>query len=234
MIISIHQPDYIPWLGYYYKMAHSDIFVYLDEVQFSNEAAHNFNVIKTSQGEYRLKIPVSYNFGDPINCVITKDQLIWKKKHLKTLEMNYSRAPFFKEIFPKFSDILMISYPTLSDLNISINQFICDEFGIHPIIRRSSEFDLHSKRETKVLDICETLGGSIYLSGNGARIYQKESNFQERNIELRYLKYKSIEYKQVWKGFMPNLSVLDYIFNCGFDWKYVEDAVEELNTNGNG
>ena len=92
MKISIHQPDYISYLGYFYKISKSDIFVFLDDAQFSNDNMHHWNRIKTPQGECRLKIPVEQHLGDPINRVRTKDELKWKQKHLKTLEMNYTKS----------------------------------------------------------------------------------------------------------------------------------------------
>ena len=79
-------------------MYKSDLFIYLDDAQFSNEAAHNFNKIKTPQGVLRVKFPVEMKFGDPINHVRPKDELKWKEKHLKTIEMNYKKAPFFSDI----------------------------------------------------------------------------------------------------------------------------------------
>ena len=91
MIASIHQPDYLPWLGLYYKMAHSDVFVYLDDAQYSNEAAHDYNVIKGQNGKQRLKVPVEQHLGDLICNVRTRDELKWKNKHLNSLQMNYGK-----------------------------------------------------------------------------------------------------------------------------------------------
>ena len=110
MIVSIHQPDYISYLGYFYKVSQSDAFVFLDDAQFSNDNMHHWNRIKTPQGECRLKIPVEQHLGDLINQVRTKDELKWKEKHLKTIEMNYKKAPFFEELFPQFKELLTKDY----------------------------------------------------------------------------------------------------------------------------
>ena len=231
MIVSIHQPDYIPWLGLYYKMAHSDVFVYLDDAQYSNEADHNVNKIKTPQGEFKLKVPVEQHLGDLILNVRTKDELKWKEKHLKTIKMNYSKAPYFDEIFPGFEKVIREHQGSIADLNIAINEFMCEGFGIKTKIMRSSEMDISSVREERVIDITLKAGGDEYLSGNGARAYQTEEHFTERGLKLTYLDYKPIEYKQVWPkvGFLPYMSAIDYIFNCGFDWDYVEEQVKLLN-----
>ena len=142
MKVSIHQPDYIPYLGFFYKMYKSDLFIYLDDAQFSNEAAHNYNRIKTSQGALRLKFPVDLTFGDPINKVRPKDELKWKEKHLRTIEMNYKKAPFFSDIYPSIKDIYMSGYANVAELNISINTFIAENFGIKPKIYRSSTLNI--------------------------------------------------------------------------------------------
>lgn len=231
MIVSIHQPDYIPWLGLYYKMAHSDIFVYLDDAQYSNEADHNVNVIKTAQGALRLKVPVEQHLGDLICNVRTKDELRWKEKHLKTIQMNYGKAKFFQEVFPGFAEVIENHSGSIADLNMAINRYICNGFEIKTPILKSSELGIKTAREQRVIDICLAVGGKEYLSGNGARVYQTEEHFTECGLKLSYLDYKPIEYKQLWPkvGFLPCMSVLDYIFNCGFDWEYVEKAVKDLN-----
>ena len=236
MVVAIHQPDYIPWLGLYYKIAHSDVFVYLDDAQYSNEAGHNVNKIKTPQGELKLKVPVEQHLGDLICDVRTKDELKWKEKHLKTIQMNYSKSAHFDEVFPKLKEVFDAHNGTIADLNISINNMICKGFGINTKVVKSSDMDITSLREERVIDICLKLGADEYLSGNGARAYQTEEHFISKGLKLTYLDYKPIEYKQLWNkqcGFLPYMSVLDYIFNCGFDWDYVEKAVKELNTDGN-
>lgn len=229
MICAIHQPDYIPWLGLYYKIAHSDVFVYLDDAQYSNEADHNVNTIKTSNGAFRLKVPVEQHLGDLICNVRSRDELKWKDKHLKTLQMNYSKADYFKDIFPAFSEVIMQKYQSLAELNMAINRFICEGFGIHTKILKSSDMDISTLREERVIDICKAVGADEYLSGNGARVYQSEENFNQNGLKLTYMSYQPIEYKQLWKEFLPCMSVLDYLFNCGFDWDYVEESVRRIN-----
>ena len=229
MIISIHQPDYISYLGYFYKISKADTFVFLDDCQFSNDNMHNWNRIKTPQGECRLKIPVEYSFGDPICRVRTKDELGWKQKHLKTIQMNYSKSHFFKEIYPKFNELLLNDYSNIADMNISINTWIARSFGLKAKFYRTSEMAIDTVREDRVIDICVMLGGNTYISGNGARAYQVDRHFTERGVSLVYTDYHSFEYPQQWKkaGFLENMSVLDYVFNCGFDWSLVEQSVME-------
>ena len=230
MIVSIHQPDYIPYLGYFYKISKSDAFVFLDDAQFSNDNMHHWNRIKTPQGECRLKIPVEQHLGDLINSVRTKDELGWKDKHLKTIEMNYKKAPYFDEIYPEFMRLLQKDYGSLSELNIAINTWIINGFGFGAKLYKSSEMDIDTVREERVIDIVKLLGGDVYISGHGAKAYQADEHFTEKGIKLVYTDYKPIEYRQQWKkvGFLPYMSTLDYLFNHGFDWDYVENAVKEL------
>ena len=229
MNVSIHQPDYIPYLGLFYKMYNSDVFIHLDDAQFSNEAAHNFNKIKTPQGVLRLKFPVEKKFGDPINAVRPKDELKWKEKHLKTIEMNYLKAKSFKDFFTEIKDVYMAHYDNVADLNIAINTFIAAKFGIKPKFYRSSEMNIHTVREERVIDLCVAVGGTRYISGSGARVYQENEHFASRGIQLTYSDYKPIKYNQIWGDFIENMSVLDYIFNCGYDFDYVIKEVENLN-----
>ena len=227
MVVSIHQPDYIPYIGYFYKMFQSEKFVYLDDAQYSNDNMHNWNKIKTPQGELRLKIPVENHLGDPINKVRTKDELGWKTKQLKTIEMNYSKAPYFREIFPLFSELLLAQYSNIADMNIAINTWIAKSFDFKTQFYKSSEMNINTNREERVIDICVSLGADTYISGHGASVYQKKEHFACRGVELVYTDYFPIEYSQQWKKivFCPNMSILDYIFNCGFDWDFVKNFI---------
>ncbi len=231
MKVGIHQPDYIPWLGLFYKMWKSDVFIHLDDAQYSNQAAHNFNVIKTPQGELRLKFPVEQHLGDLINAVRPKDELKWKEKHLKSIEMNYLKAKYFKDTFPEIKEIYMGGYKNVADLNITINTFIAEKFGIKPDFLRSSAIPTHTTREQRVIDLCVAVGGDEYISGNGARVYQTEDHFTSQGLKLTYLDYKPIEYPQQWGEFLPCMSVIDYIFNCGYDFDTVIKKVQEFNGN---
>lgn len=230
MIIAIHQPDYIPYLGYFYKLAKSDKFVYLDDTQYSNDNMHNWNKIKTPQGELRLKVPVENHLGDNINAVRTRDELRWKEKHLKTIEMNYGKAPYFQEIFPRFKELLLQDYPSISEMNIAINTWIAQSFGFKTEFYKSSDMNIHTAKEERVIDICVALEGDTYISGHGASVYQVDEHFSSRGVKLVYTDYEAIEYEQLWKkvGFLSNMSVLDYVFNCGFDWSRVETEVENI------
>lgn len=219
--IAIHQPNYIPWLGYFYKIYQSDILVFLDDVQYSNQGMHNYHYIKTSQGPFRLKIPVKTHFGCRINEVTTRDELKWKAKHLKTLEANYRKAPYFQEVFADFEKWINKEEANLVEKNIDIIRSIAEKLGINSHFVISSELDLQSQKEDKIIDICATLEGKVYYSGTGARAYQDENHFLKNGIELRYSVFKPFEYPQLWNGFQTNVTIIDYLMNCGYDWHRV-------------
>ena len=220
-IIGIHQPNYIPWLGYFYKIYKSDVFVFHDDVQFSKKGMHNFHYIQTAGGPFRLKIPVIESHGDLINEVITKDELGWKRNHLKIIEVNYKSARFFKQVFIDYEELISKNYNTLSLMNISLIQFICKKLGVALNCVTASDLKLTSKKEEKVIDIVKTLNGTIYYSGTGARSYQNEDNFLSRGIKLKYSDYMPFIYPQLYEPFNSNVSILDYLMNCGYDWDRV-------------
>ena len=227
MVVSIHQPDYISYLGYFYKMNKSDVFVFLDDCQFSNNNMHHWNRIKTPAGELRLKIPVEQHLGDLIRDVRTRDELGWKEKHLKTIKMNYSRAKYFGDFFPVFKELLTADYGNIAALNTAVNTEIARRFGIGAKLITSSELGIEATGEKRVINIVKALGGNEYISGHGAKAYQVDEHFESEGIKLVYTDYSPIEYRQQWPkaGFLPYMSTIDYIFNCGFDFDYVERAV---------
>ncbi len=227
MRIAIHQPDYIPYLGYFYKISKADLFVYLDDVQFSNDNMHHRNYIKTPQGKKRLTIPLKYHFKDSINEVRTRDELNWREQHLNLLAVNYQKSLHFQEIFPLVRELLLTQYHDLADMNMTVNRFILSGFGIRTPIVKASELKLSTKKEERILDICSQLGADEYYSGLGAADYQSRESFEKRGILLTYTDYSPFPYPQLWGGFEYNLSVLDYLFNCGFDWNRVLINVEE-------
>lgn len=220
-IVSIHQPNYIPWLGYFYKISQSDVFVFLDDAQYSTQGMHNFHYIKMAQGPFRLKIPVQQKMGDLINEVRTRDELNWKKTHLKTLEYNYKKAPFFDEVFADFYGVLLKEYSNIALMNQSIIELICHKLGLSTEFVVSSDLNLKTFREEKVLDICKTLDATVYYSGTGAKTYQVEEHFTDRGLELRYSHFTPFEYPQFFEGFQSNVCILDYLMHCGYDWERV-------------
>ncbi|MBQ2986518.1 MAG: WbqC family protein [Tyzzerella sp.] len=217
MIISIHQPDYIPYLGYFYKIACSDKFIFLDNVQFSSSNMHHWNKILLNDKETRLKIPLDYHFGDNLTEVRCKYELGWVKKHLLLIQDAYSEAPYFEQVYPEIEKKLNTQYSSLAELNIALNTHIARRMGLETEFILASSMKMNEKKENLVIDLCKQLNGTCYISGNGARNYQSEEHFLARGIELKYTDFEPEKYCQNSEKFVPNLSVIDYLMNCGWN-----------------
>lgn len=227
-VVSIHQPCYIPYLGIFYKIWQSDMFVFLDDAQYSNGYVFDWNRIKTPQGECRLKVPTARIFGQKLTDVTPKDFLGWKDKHLKTIQMNYKKAPHFNEVFSDFSDCILSEYGSLAELNIATMKLFIDKFGWKAPILRSSDMRLDSRAEARVIEIVERVGGDTYLSGTGGRNYQSEEHFFNAGIKLIYSDFRPLEYRQQWGEFLPNMSVLDFCMNAGYEIEGLFKAIREV------
>lgn len=227
-IVSIHQPCYIPYLGIFYKIWQSDLFVFLDDAQYSNGYVFDWNRIKTPQGECRLKVPTARIFGQKLTEVTPKDFLGWKDKHLKTIRMNYRKAPHFSEVFSDFSDCILSEHGSLAELNMATMKLFIDKFGWNIPVFRSSDMDLGSKSEARVIEIVQRVGGDIYLSGSGGRNYQSEEHFANAGIKLVYSDFRPLKYRQQWGDFLPNMSVLDFCMNEGYEIEGLFEATGEV------
>ena len=151
MIIAIHQPDYLPYIGTYYSMSRADKYVFLDDAQYSTSNMNDYNKIKTPQGECRIKIPVQHHFKDAINQVVTRDSLGWKEKHLKMIRMNYTKSRYFQEFYPVLEKLLQKQYENLAEMNIAISVEIARRLGITTEFCRSSDLQIHSQKEQRVI-----------------------------------------------------------------------------------
>jgi hypothetical protein len=219
LVVSIHQPNYIPWIGYFYKIHKSDIFVFLDDVQYIRKGYINRNRIKTHQGVSWLTIPVENkgNYGCNINEMKIRNDMNWKENHLRNIEMNYKKSDYFNDFYSVFKDCLNKNYDNLSELNIGIIKTICRLFDIKTEIILSSELDIKETSTERIISICKLIGANKYLSGSGGSKYQDGKMFEDNSIQLVYSDFKEKQYKQLWGDFTGSLSVIDYIFNCGYN-----------------
>lgn len=217
VVFSGHQPNFLPYMGYFYKMFMSDIFVLDDDVQYSNNAYHNTNFIKVNGKKFRVTVPVAYKFGDLINEVRICYERDWDRKLLKTLEMNYGKAPFFEEGYSLVEQHLHKKHEFLFGLNYGLIMEIAARFKIGcKVVVASKDVPTDLKGHERNVHQCIALGGDAYYSGTGGRAYNDEQDYEDHGICLMYSDYKPVTYSQVGRGFIENLSVLDYIFNNGF------------------
>jgi WbqC-like protein family len=216
MILSAHQPAYLPWLGYFHKIAQVDVFVYLDSVQFEKNSFINRNQIKTPQGASWLTIPVKTkgHMSGSLRTTSIDDSQPWRSKHLKSIEMNYRKAPRFDQCFPKIQALLTTAETNLAEYCLHQLLFWLAELGIcNTRVVRSSDLPIASSKSDLVLDLCRHFGARRYLSGALGRDYLVEENFSKAAIAIEYQRFKSPVYPQLWGEFIPNLGVLDWWMN---------------------
>jgi len=218
LTVAIHQPNYLPYLGYFDKIAKCDLFVLLDSVAFTHNDWRNRNRVKTQHGAHWLTVPVVHKgaLETPIR-EIRIDGGRWRKKHARTLEQSYSRALMFKEYWPFFERMYEREWPLLDGLDKLLIEGMCDMLGIKARFVTSSELDVAPGwRGTDLLvDICKQVGAGRYVSGPGAGAYVQPEKFHAAGIEFVWQEFKCPEYTQLHGEFIPNLSAVDYLFNCG-------------------
>lgn len=217
MIVSIHQPNFIPWVGYFSKINQSNIFVILDNVQFEKNGFTNRNKIKNSQNTIWLTIPVNLSnyLSTKIKDIRIANIRNWKEKNLSTVKMNYAKAPFFNEIFELYENILNKDFQYLIDLNVELILTIINYLNIEINVKYASNISNNLNSTELLLDICKKSNATEYLIGAGGNKYMDKSIFEINNIKLSQYNLKGFKYPQLWGDFVPNLSILDLLFNCG-------------------
>lgn len=222
MKVAIHQPNYLPWLGYFHKMANCDVFVIFDNVQLPNGKSYETrNLIKTVSGPKWLTVPIT-NKGDNIlirDAKIT-DNNRWQKKHMNCIRSSYQKAPFFNNYIKDIEIIYNKEWTNLCDLNVELIKFFKEKLGIKAELILSSEIvkdDLGGAE--KIFAILAKLRADIYISGAGAgsKRYIFPEDFKNRGINLVFQEFVHPVYPQLGGGFAQNLSVIDLLFNCGPD-----------------
>jgi hypothetical protein len=216
MIVAIHQPEYLPWLGFFKKMMNVELFVFLDDVQFSKKGWQNRNRIRINDGTTLLSIPVHTHSYPKINEVTIDNEKNWSIRHKKSILYNYARAPYFDEIKDFVEYIFEKKFQYLVDLNTEIIKFIMNELEIKSKIVFSSELEISKKGSDRVLDICKAVGADHYITGT----FWAESNlrveeFKKSNIDVEFQKFQHPIYKQIHGEFIPEMSIIDLLFNKG-------------------
>ena len=223
--VAIHQPNYLPWLGYFYKMARSAVFVFLDDAQFSKNSYINRTRILGPGGARWLTVPVSYRFGDSIGSVRTADA-DWRSRHLDTLLTCYRSARCFRDVWPDLQGL----YDCIPDNNLgSLNQRLVE--GLAAKLGMPCRFAISSQTAIDGLSsddrLVELVAGfdpeGTYLSGKGGAEYQDPTKFMAAGIELRYTDFEHPSYDQGGADFVEGLSIVDAVFHLG--WNGASDLI---------
>jgi hypothetical protein len=215
LIVSIHQPAHLPWLGYFSRIAASDVFVFLDNVQFEKNSFTNRNRIKTPNGPLWLTIPVvTHGHRQNILDIRVDEHQHWQKKQLRSIEQNYRSAACFKDRFERLTAIYRANEEYLAEFCFRQLAFWLKELGISKPVVRASTLPVEGRKSDLLLELCRFLGATSYLSGPFGRNYLAEDKFELAGIKVEYQNYVQPVYPQLHGGFIPHLAVVDYWLNC--------------------
>ncbi len=222
MIITIHQPEHLPWLGLFNKIAKAELFVILDSVQYEKNYFQNRNRILGTNGIQWINIPVSGKGHMEKSIAQTEISFSggnenWKNKYLQTITQSYKKYPFFAEVYPILERALMIDTKYFCEINIALIKEFCNKLCIFPKYIRSSELNVTGLKSTLIFDICKLVQADIYIAGPSGRDYLDLDSFKEAGIVVKFNDYNHPIYPQRrTKEFVSNLSAIDLFMNCGF------------------
>ncbi len=222
-VAAIHQPSFFPWLGFFNKIVRSDVFVILDNVQFPKTGGYWANRVKiTISGKAEwITMPINRNYSGTknINEIEIDNTRNWNVKVLKTIEVNYKKAPFYSEIFPIIENLLTKPGSDLTEFNLQIINTLCALLGINSShFIKSSSIETTGSATDLLISIVKQTGCNVYMCGGGASKYQEDEKYESNGITLIYQNFKHPVYPQFnTQEFTPGLSVLDALMNCGFE-----------------
>lgn len=218
MILSINQPAYLPWLGYFDRIAASDMHVVLDHVQFEKNSYVNRNRVRTAKGWSWLTVPVKTKgqFGDlAISGLQIANETPWARKHWQTIEQNYARAPFFDAHRDAVAAFYARPWDSFLEFAETVTGYLLESFAIDTPRVLSSTMPTTATKSDLVLDICRRQGASVYLSGTLGRDYLDADAFAGEGIEIVYQDYRHPVYEQAYPGFEANMAAIDLLFMHG-------------------
>jgi len=216
MRVSIHQPHYLPWLRYFDKIARSDVFIVLDNIQYNKNGWQNRNRIKTAHGSLLLTVPVFEHFAQPLDAVRINREIPWARKHLRSIEQAYHKAPFLSEHLEFLHDVYSRPWDRLNELNSVMLDYFIAALGIRTRMVRASELEAPGTGTGRLVNLIRAVGGTHYYSGAYAmNAYLDRSLFDRAGIEVEWQNWIAPSYSQLYGPFIPDLSIIDLLFNCG-------------------
>ena len=221
MRVSIRQPGYLPHMGFFKKIQSCDKFVFLDDVQYERSDWDNRNKIRTFDGSIWLTIPVHNKFGQKLNEVMISYETNWQNKHRRSIELNYRKTPYFEKYWKEIDKILETKWERLIDLNFALIEYIMTQLDITTETIRSSEMKIETVGSQRLLDICKKLKATAYISGEMGKDYLDEAIFDNGKIKVIYENFQHPVYHQIHGEFIPNMSIIDLLFNEGNNSKSI-------------
>jgi len=214
VILSAHQPAYLPWLGLFHKMTLCDTFCVFDTAPYRRKDFINRNRIKTARGPLWLSVPV-YSHGGPRICDVRIRENTWQRKHLATIDDAYSKAPYYELYAAELYQVLTKRYAFLADLTSALTRLFVRLLGIRVRLVVSSDYDFAGKKSEYIVNMCSELGASTYIFGSQGRNYADLSAFASAGVEVVFQEYRHPVYAQRFGSFVPRLSIVDLLFNEG-------------------
>jgi hypothetical protein len=221
MIVSIHQPNYLPWIKFFHKIIFSDTYIVFDDVQLPRGKSFVLrNKIKTENKSGWLTVPVKNKSSMlSINEIQLNNNINWKESHWNKICQNYSKTKFFDTFQKDFGNVFLENYEYLLESNISIIKLILKILDVKTKIKFSSDLKIKSHGTNKILDIIESVNGDEYYSGTGGGtnryVIGKEEIFKKHNIKIKFQNFSHPKYPQLFGNFIEGLSIIDMIFNLG-------------------
>lgn len=219
--VVIHQPDFMPYLGFFHRFLHTDLWVILDNVQFIQKSSmgfHNRDKIKTAQGDRWLtvsvqKCPIETNINEVMLSIDPK----WREKNLNLIKQNYAKASFFSEIFPYIEELYSFECVKLIDFNLKSIEILNNLLGIEIESVIASTLTPEGTKNEFLVDILKKVNGTTYCSGVGAKNYLVPKIFEDSGIKVVWQDFKHPVYPQLYGEYIPYLSSIDLLFNCGVE-----------------
>jgi hypothetical protein len=218
MRVAIMQPTYLPWSGYFGLMQSVDLFIFLDSVQFAKRSWQQRNQIKTPQGSLWLTIPVlsKGKQEQTIREVMINQDADFSSQHRKAIEMNYKKARFFDAYGKTLLDKLQEPTKYMAEVTLGLIHEMKNALGIETKTALSSKLNAQGAKADLLAALCQEVGATEYISPPGSRVYLEESNaFKEIGIRVSYFDFHHPEYSQLFGSFLPFMSCIDLLFNCG-------------------
>lgn len=217
MRVVINQSNYLPWKGYFDLINDADLFIFLDDVQYTKNDWRNRNRIKSANGLHWLTIPIGNATSKTIDEVLLP-QTGWREKHWRSVKSAYSRAPFFSKYAPWLQETYFdLKHTTLSELNQYLIRTIATQFlGIKSEFKTSREVFAGGTKTERVISLLNAVGAKVYISGPAGKNYLQQERFTQNGIELIWKDYTGYpEYNQLSAPFEHAVSILDVIFHLG-------------------
>ena len=217
----IHQPDFLPHLGFFDRLLHADVLVLLDNAQYVDSTSRSWthrDKIKTPRGAQWISLSVKSAPRDTPICQIELAQEVdWRANNINLLRENYRKAPYFAEIFPEIEQLYAWPSTRLSDFNRASIELLLRLLDIRIEILTATHLAPCGKNNELLVDILKKIGADRYLSGPGARAYFRPEPFSEAGIEVLWQDFRHPVYFQLHGDFVPYLSSIDLLLNCGID-----------------